>query len=52
MRYVEGLSVEEMAQATGRTPKAVKAVLYRARALAREVLLRSGLDIERVLNEM
>jgi len=52
MRHVEGLSVEEMAIATGRSPKAVKAVLYRARRLARQVLSRCGLDIEKVLNEM
>jgi DNA-directed RNA polymerase specialized sigma24 family protein len=52
MRYVEGLSIEELAVATGRTHKAVKAVLYRARILARERLTRAGLDKETVLHEM
>jgi RNA polymerase sigma-70 factor (ECF subfamily) len=52
MRYVEGLSVDEMAVATGRSVKSIKAVLYRARVLARKVLVRSGLDIEKIMNEV
>ncbi|MEN8151874.1 MAG: RNA polymerase sigma factor [Planctomycetota bacterium] len=52
MRYVEDLSFDEMAMATGRTPKAIRSTLYRARNLARKVLSRSGLDIEKVLHEM
>jgi len=52
MRHMEGLTVEEIAMVIGRSPKGVKAILYRARALARQVLSRSGLDIDKVLNEM
>jgi len=52
MRYVEELSFDEMAMATGRTPKGIRSSLYRARIYARRVLSRSGLDIEKVLHEM
>ena len=52
MRYVEELTVREIAEVLDRTPKAVKAVLYRARLLARDYLRKAGLDYERVMNEM
>jgi RNA polymerase sigma-70 factor (ECF subfamily) len=52
MRYAEGLAIEEIAEICGRSPKGVKAVLYRARQLARSELDRAGLDVERVLHEM
>lgn len=52
MHHAEGMSLTDMAEILGRTPKAIKAVLYRARVLARDYLARSGLDYERVLDEM
>ena len=52
MRYVEGLSLEEMGVVMERSPKAVKAVLYRARLLARSHLRKAGIDLERVIHEM
>ena len=52
MHHVEGLSLKEMSEALGRTSKAVKAVLYRARLLARGYLEIAGLDYERVFYEL
>ncbi len=51
LRHVEGMSVREMSEVLGRPPSAVKAVLHRARVLARTVLRRAGLDLEGVLDE-
>jgi len=52
MRYVEELSLEEIAMVLDCSPSAVKSALYRARVMARDVLRRSGLDIEGILYEM
>ena len=52
MRYVEGLTLEEMCEATGRSLKAVKGRLYRARILARRRLRKAGIDFEGVIHEM
>ena len=52
MRYVEGLSHEEMGVALERSPSSVKNVLYRARILARSHLRKAGIDLERVIHEM
>lgn len=52
MRYVEGMSTDEIAEAVGRTRKAIRSALYRARILAREFLVKAGLDLERILDEM
>lgn len=52
MRHVDGLSLEEIAQVTGRGMASVKAILYRARILARQELLRAGLDPGRVLDAL
>jgi RNA polymerase sigma-70 factor (ECF subfamily) len=52
MRYVEDMSLAEIARVTDRSEKAVKAALYRARLLAREVLTQAGLTFERVKDEL
>jgi RNA polymerase sigma-70 factor (ECF subfamily) len=52
MRHVDGLTVEEIAEVVGQRPASVKAILYRARILARQELLRAGLDPGRVLDAL
>ena len=52
MRYVEEMSIREIAEVIDRSPKAVKAVLYRARVLARDYLRKAGLEYERIMHEM
>ena len=50
MHHVEGMPLTEMSDVLGRSQKAVKAVLYRARLLARQYLRLSGLDYRRVFD--
>jgi RNA polymerase sigma-70 factor (ECF subfamily) len=52
MRHVEGMPVADMAEALGRPQKSVKAALHRARVLAKDMLHKSGLTMERMLNEL
>lgn len=49
MRFVEGYSIQQTADALGKKPNAIKALQHRAtRSLAGQ-LERSGLDIETIL---
>jgi RNA polymerase sigma-70 factor (ECF subfamily) len=52
LRHVDGLSVLEIAEVTGRPARTVKAVLHRARRLARLALQQAGLDGRRILDEL
>lgn len=48
MRYAEGMTVDEIAIVLDRTPKAVKAMIYRSTVMAREVLERVRIDLREV----
>ncbi len=52
LRYLEGMGITEIGEVVGKSSKAVKAALYRARLMARKVLRRAGLDLEAILDEV
>ena len=52
MRHMEGMAIAEIAGVLGRPPRSVKAALHRARVLARDVLKKAGLTMEKMLNEL
>ena len=52
MRHMEGMTIPEIAEVLGRERISVKASLHRARLLAREMLKKAGLTMERMLNEL
>jgi RNA polymerase sigma-70 factor (ECF subfamily) len=52
MKYVEGMSMAEIAVALGQTVKAIRSRLYRARIHAKDLLEKAGLNLERILHEM
>ncbi len=52
LRHVEEMSIPEISEVLNRTPRSIKAALYRARMQARSMLLDLGLTMERMLNEL
>jgi len=52
MRHMEGMAIAEIAEVLGRPPRAVKAALHRARVQARDVMMKAGLTMEKMLNEV
>ncbi len=52
MRHMEGMAIAEIAGVLGRPPRSVKAALHRARVLAKDMLKKAGLTMEKMLNEL